>query len=85
MAADSPPPDKLSIVVYAGTYDKVHYALVMAAAVYTSWGGLKSVVMTDALQGVIMFIGMGVIFVAVWNAAGGWSSWWPAMRIGRGS
>jgi len=49
-------------------------ALVMAAAVYTSWGGLKSVVMTDALQGVIMFIGMGVIFVAVWNAAGGWSS-----------
>ena len=32
MAADSPPPDKLSIVVYAGTYDKVHYALVMAAA-----------------------------------------------------
>ncbi len=32
MAADSPPPDKLSIVVYAGFYDKVHYALVMAAA-----------------------------------------------------
>lgn len=26
------PPDKLSIVVYAGTFDKVHYALVMAAA-----------------------------------------------------
>ena len=32
MAADSPPPDKLSIVVYAGFYDKVHYALVMASA-----------------------------------------------------
>lgn len=25
-------PDKLSIVVYSGTFDKVHYALVMAAA-----------------------------------------------------
>jgi SSS family solute:Na+ symporter len=48
--------------------------LVVAAAIYTSWGGLKSVVMTDALQGVIMFVGMGVIFVAVWNAAGGWSN-----------
>ena len=32
MAADSPPPDKLSIIVFAGAYDKVHYALVMAAA-----------------------------------------------------
>lgn len=32
MTADLPPPDKLSIIVYAGTYDKVHYALVMAAA-----------------------------------------------------
>lgn len=26
------PPDKLSIVVYAGQFDKVHYALVMASA-----------------------------------------------------
>lgn len=26
------PPDKLSLVVYSGTFDKVHYALVMAAA-----------------------------------------------------
>ena len=32
MAADTSPPDKLSIVVYAGFYDKVHYALVMASA-----------------------------------------------------
>ncbi|MCR4378086.1 MAG: DsrE/DsrF/DrsH-like family protein [Rhodospirillales bacterium] len=26
------PPDKLSIVVFSGTFDKVHYALVMASA-----------------------------------------------------
>lgn len=31
-SANSPSLDKLSIVVYAGHYDKVHYALVMAAA-----------------------------------------------------
>lgn len=32
MADDSTFPDKLSIVVYSGHFDKVHYALVMAAA-----------------------------------------------------
>ena len=32
MTADNSSPEKLSIVVYAGYYDKVHYALVMAAA-----------------------------------------------------
>lgn len=47
--------------------------LVVFAALYTSLGGLKSVVMTDALQGVIMFVAMAVIFAAVWNAAGDWS------------
>jgi peroxiredoxin family protein len=29
---DRPPPDKLSIVVFSGGYDKVHYALAMASA-----------------------------------------------------
>lgn len=48
-------------------------SIVAIAGIYTSWGGLRSVVFTDALQGVIMFIGMAVIFIAVWNAAGGWS------------
>lgn len=47
--------------------------IVMFAALYTSLGGLKSVVMTDALQGIILFLAMAVIFIAVWNAAGGWS------------
>ena len=48
-------------------------AIVALVAAYTSLGGLKSVVMTDAFQGVIMFVAMAVIFGAVWNAAGGWS------------
>lgn len=47
-------------------------ALVILAAIYTSWGGLKAVVFTDAIQGIVMFLGMGAIFYAVWNAAGGW-------------
>ena len=47
--------------------------LVILTALYTSWGGLKSVVITDALQGIIMMAGMVIIFTAVWKAAGGWS------------
>ena len=34
MSADSP--DKLSIVVFSGAFDKIHYALVMAAAAVAS-------------------------------------------------
>jgi peroxiredoxin family protein len=30
--ADSTPPDKLSVVVFSGAFDKVHYALAMASA-----------------------------------------------------
>jgi len=48
-------------------------AIVAMAAIYTSMGGLKSVVMTDALQGLIMLVGTIVIFTAVWKATGGWS------------
>ncbi len=32
MTASTTPPDKLSIVVFSGHYDKLHYALVMASA-----------------------------------------------------
>ncbi len=46
--------------------------LVVFSAIYTAWGGLRSVAMTDACQGVIMLIAMVVIFGAVWKAAGGW-------------
>ncbi|MCB1077985.1 MAG: sodium/solute symporter [Verrucomicrobiae bacterium] len=46
-------------------------ALVALAALYTTWGGLKAVVFTDAFQAVIMFVGTGVIVYAVARAAGG--------------
>jgi solute:Na+ symporter, SSS family len=48
-------------------------ALVAFAGLYTSLGGLKSVVMTDALQAIIMFAAVSIIFSAVWQATGGWS------------
>ncbi len=48
--------------------------LVVLAAIYTSWGGLKAVVFTDAIQGIVMFVGMAAIFIAVWKAAGGWEN-----------
>lgn len=54
--------------------------LVILTALYTSWGGLKSVVVTDALQGIIMMAGMVIIFTAVWRAAGGWSGMESALE-----
>ena len=48
-------------------------ALVILAGFYTAFGGLRSVVWTDAAQGVVMMIAAIVIFVTVWNAAGGYS------------
>ncbi|QDU79520.1 Sodium/glucose cotransporter [Polystyrenella longa] len=46
--------------------------LVLLTAAYTVWGGLASVVWTDALQSLIIFAGSVCIFVSVWNAVGGW-------------
>ena len=36
MPADKAPPDHLSIVVFSGAFDRIHYALVMAAAAIAS-------------------------------------------------
>ncbi len=55
-------------------------AMVVCAGAYTAWGGLKSVVWTDTLQGIVMLVGTVVIFVAVWNAVGGWSGMTAALE-----
>lgn len=47
--------------------------LVVLAGLYTAWGGLRSVVWTDLLQGLVMIAAAIVIFVAIWNVVGGWS------------
>jgi SSS family solute:Na+ symporter len=48
--------------------------LVLLAALYTAWGGLRSVVWTDTAQGIVMLCAAAVILAAVWDAAGGWSA-----------
>ena len=47
-------------------------ALVILAGLYTAFGGLRSVVWTDAAQGVVMMIAAVVIFFVVWDKVGGW-------------
>jgi len=45
----------------------------VVATIYTMAGGLKSVVLTDAMQSVVMFAAMAVIFGLVWREVDGWS------------
>ncbi len=47
--------------------------LVVFSGIYTAWGGLKSVVWTDAAQSLVMMASSLVIFFTVLNAVGGWS------------
>ena len=47
--------------------------LVVLAGLYTAWGGLRSVVWTDLLQGLVMIAAALVIFGTIWNVAGGWT------------
>ena len=54
-------------------------AMVVLSGIYTAWGGLKSVVWTDALQGLVMMLAGAVIFAAVWRAVGGWSGMTEAL------
>lgn len=55
--------------------------MVICSGIYTAWGGLKSVVWTDALQGLILMLGALVIFQAVWHAAGGWAGLENALAL----
>ena len=48
--------------------------LAVLAGGYTLFGGLRSVVVTDALQAVLMIIGAGLIFLLGLREVGGWSA-----------
>jgi SSS family solute:Na+ symporter len=48
-------------------------SIAVLATIYTAWGGLRSVAVTDALQSVVMLVASVVLFVLVWSAVGGWS------------
>ncbi len=45
--------------------------------IYTAEGGMRAVVMTDALQSLIMFVGAIVIIVVITIQLGGVGAWWP--------
>ncbi len=48
--------------------------LALAAGIYTAFGGLKAVMVTDVVQAVLLIIGSVVISWAAWHAAGGWEA-----------
>jgi SSS family solute:Na+ symporter len=49
-------------------------ALALLAGVYTVFGGLKAVVVTDTLQALVMIVGAAVICVVGLDAVGGWDA-----------
>jgi solute:Na+ symporter, SSS family len=67
----------LVLNIVAGVTDAVAWAFVVGVAVLTALyivtGGLRSDVITDSIQSVFMIVASLILFVAVWNAVGGWS------------
>jgi solute:Na+ symporter, SSS family len=53
-------------------------ALGFIAASYSSWGGIKAVVTTDALQSITMLAGAVATLVVVTWRMGGVAAWWPS-------
>jgi SSS family solute:Na+ symporter len=53
-------------------------AMGVITLVYTAEGGLKAVVVTDAVQAVLMFFGAAATVVVVSVALGGVGAWWPS-------
>ena len=47
-------------------------AIAALASLYTAFGGLRSVAVTDALQSVVMLASSVALFAAAWAAVGGW-------------
>jgi SSS family solute:Na+ symporter len=48
--------------------------IALAAAAYTASGGLKSVVVTDSLQSVVMLAAAILLWWSVWSHVGGWDA-----------
>lgn len=53
-------------------------ALGVLTIIYTSEGGMRAVVATDALQAVIMFVGAIATIAVVTVSLGGIARWWPS-------
>jgi SSS family solute:Na+ symporter len=46
-------------------------------ALYSSWGGIKAVVMTDAIQAITMLAGAVITLAVITYQMGGVEEWWP--------
>jgi SSS family solute:Na+ symporter len=55
----------------------ISVALAIVTLVYTGLGGLKAVVLTDAVQAILMFLGAVLTIVLITVKLGGVSAWWP--------
>ncbi len=53
------------------SYDSALYIFALIVAAYVIAGGLKGVMLTDALQGGIMLVGMAILLVATYTLMGG--------------
>jgi len=49
----------------------------VVTALYSSWGGIKAVVMTDAIQAITMLAGAVITVAVITYQMGGVSEWWP--------
>ncbi|HET6575961.1 MAG TPA: sodium/solute symporter [Fimbriiglobus sp.] len=56
----------------------ISIAMGVITLIYTAEGGLKAVVVTDAVQAVLMVFGAVVTIAIVTAALGGFGGWWPA-------
>ncbi|NBR04987.1 MAG: sodium-coupled permease [Planctomycetes bacterium] len=52
-------------------------SLGLITALYSSWGGIKAVVMTDAIQSITMLLGAVVTLGVITYQMGGVGQWWP--------
>jgi SSS family solute:Na+ symporter len=53
-------------------------ALGVVTATYSSWGGIKAVVTTDAIQSITMLAGAVVTLAVITARMGGVAGWWPS-------
>lgn len=64
----------LTLAIVCGWGQSAWYAvfvIALIATLYTAWGGLKSVAVTDAFQSVVMLVAAIVLFGVVWKHVGG--------------
>ena len=57
--------------IFRISYDTALYIFALIVAAYVIAGGLKGVMLTDALQGAIMLVGMVILLIATYGRLGG--------------